>query len=90
MENKVESFMTAEEAKKHVKQFIPNNEILNSVESQIKRGERHIQVFTTRYIRTYAEDCADYFRKLGYNARITDIYNRRTGQRGGNYLQIDL
>ena len=82
--------MTAEEAKKYIKEFIPNKEIIDSVESQIKKGERHIQVFTTGYVRSYAEDCAAYFRKLGYNARITDIYNQRTGQRGGNYLQIDL
>lgn len=82
--------MTAEEAKKYIKEFVPNNEIINSVESQIKRGERHIQVFTTEYVRNYAEDCAEYFRKLGYDAKITDIYNLRTGQKGGNYLQIDL
>lgn len=82
--------ITAEEAKKYIKEFVPNDEIINSVESQIKKGERHIRVYTTRYVRTYAEDCAAYFRKLGYNARITDIYNLRTGQRGGNYLQIDL
>lgn len=82
--------MTVEEAKKYIKEFVPNDEIINSVESQIKRGERHVQVFTTSYVRSYAEDCAEYFRKLGYNAKITDIYNIRTGQRGGNYLQIDL
>ena len=82
--------ITAEQAKKYIKEFVPNDEIINSVESQIKKGERHIRVYTTRYVRTYAEDCAAYFRKLGYNARITDIYNLRTGQRGGNYLQIDL
>ena len=82
--------MTAEEAKKYIKEFVPNDEIINSVESQIKRGERHVQVFTTRYARNYAEDCAKYFRKLGYDAKITDIYNLRTGQKGGNYLQIDL
>jgi hypothetical protein len=83
--------ITAEEAKAYIKPFEPNKEILNSVESQIKSGERHVRVFTTRYVRTYAEDCAKYFRKLGYeNARIVDIYNQRTGQRGGNYLQIDL
>jgi hypothetical protein len=82
--------MTPEEAKKYIKEFVPNDEIINSVESQIKKGERHVQVFTTKYARSYAEDCAKYFRKLGYNAQITDIYNRRTGQRGGNYLQIDL
>ncbi len=82
--------MTAEEAKKYIKEFVPSDEIINSVESQIKRGERHVQVFTTRYVRSYAEDCAKYFRKLGYDAYIKDIYNLRTGQRGGNYLQIDL
>lgn len=82
--------ITAEEAKKYIKEFVPNDEIINSVESQIKKGERHIRVYTTRYVRTYAEDCAAYFRKLGYNASITDIYNLRTGQRGGNYLRIDL
>ena len=82
--------MTAEEAKKYIKEFVPNYEIINSVESQIKRGERHVQVFTTRYARSYAEDCADYFCKLGYDAYIKDVYNIRTGQRGGNYLQIDL
>ena len=82
--------MTAEEAKKYIKEFVPNDEIINSFESQIKKGNRHIQVYTTSYVRSYAEDCAKYFRKLGYNAKITDIYNLRTGQRGGNYLQIDL
>ena len=82
--------MTAEEAKKYIKEFVPNDEIINSVESQIKKGNRHIQVYTTNYVRSYAEDCAKYFRKLGYDAKITDIYNLRTGQRGGNYLQIDL
>lgn len=82
--------MTAEEAKKYIKPFEPNKEILDEVESQIRRGERHIRVYTTRYFRSYAEDCAEYFRKLGYNAQIKDIYNMRTGQRGGNYLQIDL
>ena len=82
--------MTTEEAKKYIKEFVPNDEIINNVESQIKRGERHIQVFTTGYVRNYAEDCAKYFRKLGYDAKITDIYNIRTGQKGGNYLQIDL
>lgn len=82
--------MTAEEAKKYIKEFIPNDEIINSVESQIKKGNRHIQVYTTSYVRSYAEDCAKHFRKLGYNAKITDIYNLRTGQKGGNYLQIDL
>jgi hypothetical protein len=82
--------MTPEEARKYIKEFIPCNEIVDSVESQIKKGERHVQVFTTHYTRNYAEDCAKYFCKLGYNARIVDIYNRRTGERGGNYLQIDL
>lgn len=82
--------MTAEEAKKYIKAFEPNKEILDEVECQIRSGERHIRVYTTRYIRSYAEDCAEYFRKLGYNARIEDIYNLRTGQRGGNYLQIDF
>ena len=82
--------MTAEEAKKYIKEFVPNDEIINSVEYQIKNGDRHIQVWTTRYTRDYAEDCAEYFCKLGYNAQIVDVYNRRTGQRGGNYLKIDL
>ena len=34
--------MTPEEAKKYIKEFVPNDEIINSVESQIKKGERHI------------------------------------------------
>lgn len=82
--------ITPEEAKKYIKEFVPNDEIINSVESQIKKGKRHVTVFTTGYVRSYAEDCAEYFRKLGYNAYIEDIYNLRTGQKGGNYLQIDL
>lgn len=81
--------ITAEEAKKYVKEFVPEKEILDSVESQIKSGSRHIQFFTTRYIRSYAEDVAKYFRKLGYDARIVDIYSVY-GARGGNYLNIDL
>ena len=84
--------ITAEEAKKYVKPFVPNKDILEQVESQIKRGERHVRVYTTSYVRTYAEDVAKYFRdELGFiHAHIHDIYNLRTGARGGNYLQIDL
>jgi hypothetical protein len=82
--------MTAEEAKKYIKEFVPDNKIINSVEYQIKSGDRHIQIWTTGYSRDCAEDCAKYFRKLGYNAQIVDIYNQRTGQKGGNYLKIDL
>ena len=82
--------ISAEEAKKYAKTFEPPKDMVNYIESEIKRGERHIQYFTTCYCRDYAEDCADYFRELGYNARIVDIYNQRTGQRGGNYLKIDL
>ena len=36
--------MTAEEAKKYIKEFVPNNEIINSVESQIKRERRAIRL----------------------------------------------
>ena len=83
--------ITAEQAKQFTKEFTPNQELVNELESQVKRGERHIRVFTTRYIRSYAEDFAEYCRQHGFkNARIEDIYNRRTGQRGGNYLAIDL
>ena len=82
--------ISAEEAKKYVKEFEPPKDMVEYVEAQIKKGERHIQYYTTRYCRDYAEDCAEYFRKLGYNAHIKDIYNMRTGQRGGNYLKIDL
>lgn len=83
--------ITAEEAKRYIKEFVPCEEILNNVESQIKKGERHVRMYTTRWSRDYAEDCAKYFVGLGYrNARIEDIYNLRTGVRGGNYLAIDL
>lgn len=83
--------ITAEQAKQFTKEFKPNQELVNEVESQIKRGESHIRVYTTRYCRSYAEDFAKYCRSFGYaNARIEDIYNRRTGERGGNYLAIDL
>ena len=87
--------ITAEEAKKYVKEFVPSSTqtaILADIESQIKKGERHPCSFTTRLFRQDAEDLAKYCReKLGFtNARIVDIYNNRTGARGGNYLQIDL
>lgn len=83
--------ITAEQAKEFTKPFEPNKCHIDEIESQIKRGERHIQVWTTRYCRDYAEDLAKYCREQGFsNARIVDIYNNRTGQRGGNYLQIDL
>jgi hypothetical protein len=83
--------ITADEAKSYTKEFEPNKCHIDEIERQIKRGERHIQVWTTGYIRSYAEDLAKYCRQHGYsNARIEDVYNRRTGQRGGNYLAIDL
>ena len=83
--------ISAEQAKQYTKKFEPSKELVEQVENQIKRGERHIHVYTTSYCRDYAEDFAKYCREQGYtNARIEDIYNRRTGQRGGNYLAIDL
>ena len=83
--------ITAEQAKEYTKAFEPNKCHVDKIESQIKRGEKHIQVWTTGYCRDYAEDLAQYCREHGFdNARIVDIYNRRTGQRGGNYLAIDL
>jgi hypothetical protein len=83
--------ITAEQAKAFTKPFVPNKEHIDEIEWQIKNGYRHIMVYTTRYCREYAEDLAKYCREHGYtNACIKDIYNRRTGQRGGNYLSIDL
>lgn len=87
--------ITAEEAKKYVKEFVPSEiakrEVLDVIERKIKNGDRHPTAYTTSFARSYAEDLAAYCRKLGYeNARIEDIYNRRTGERGGNYLIIDL
>ena len=87
--------ISANEAMKYVKPFEPSEtakrEVLDVIESQIKKGERHPRAYTTRFVRSYAEDLAKYCRSLGYtNARIVDIYNMRTGAKGGNYLQIDL
>lgn len=83
--------ITAEQAKQFTKEFFPDKEHIESIERQIKNGERHIQVWTTSYCRSYAEDLAKYCREHGFsNARIVDVYNQRTGQRGGNYLQIDI
>ena len=83
--------MNAEEARKYTKEFEPNKCHVDEIEYQIKKGNKHIQVWTTGYCRSYAEDLAEYCRKKGFrNARIEDVYNRRTGQRGGNYLAIDL
>ena len=83
--------ITAEQAKQFTKEFKPSQELVDEVERQIRKGERHIHVYTTSYCRDYAEDFAKYCRSLGYtNARIEDIYNQRTGERGGNYLAIDL
>lgn len=83
--------INAEQAKKYTKAFEPNKCHVDEIERQIKRGERHIQVWTTGYCRDYAEDLAEYCRQQGFtNARIVDIYNCRTGAKGGNYLAIDL
>lgn len=87
--------ISAEEAKKFIKEFKPNEaaqrEVLDVIERQIKNGDRHPMAYTTSFCRDYAEDLAKYCRSIGYsNARIVDIYNQRTGQRGGNYLKIDL
>ena len=83
--------ITAEQAKQYTKEFEPNKCHIDAIESQIKNGAKHIQVWTTGYCRNYAEDLAEYCRKHGFtNARIVDIYNQRTGQKGGNYLAIDL
>lgn len=83
--------MTFEEAQKYVKPFTPNKCDIEEIEKQIKRGERHIFMYTTQYNRSYAEDLAKYLREQGYKtAEIKDIYNRRTGEIGGNYLSIDL
>ena len=83
--------ITAEQAKAYTKKFEPIKSHIDEIERQIKNGERHIVMFTTSYVRSYAEDLAKYCREHGYtNARIEDIYNRRTGARGGNFLAIDL
>ena len=83
--------ISATEAKQFTKAFEPSQEHIKSIEAQIKRGERHITVFTTFYTNSYKYDLVQYCKKHGYeNARIVDIYNNRTGQKGGNYLQIDL
>lgn len=83
--------MDAEKAKAFTKPFVPTKEHIDEIERQIKNGVRHIRVYTTRYCRSYAEDLAKYCREHGYtNACIKDIYNLRTGQRGGNYLSINL
>lgn len=83
--------ITAEQAKQFTKPFIPSKGHIDEIERQIRKGERHIMVYTTSYTRSYAEDLAKYCREHGYkNACIKDIYNLRTGQRGGNYLSIDL
>jgi hypothetical protein len=83
--------ISAEEAKKYTKAFEPKKCDIDSIENQIKSGERHIKVWTTMYTRSYAEDLARYCRQHGYtNAHIHDVYNQRTWQKGGNYLKIDL
>ena len=91
VENGIREIISAEEAKKYTKAYVPPTELVNALEAQIKRGERHIQVWTTRWCRDAAEDFAKYCRSQGYtNAHIHDVYNQRTGQKGGNYLKIDL
>ena len=83
--------ITAEQAKAYTKPYNPPQDLVDELEKKIKSGERHISIFTTRYVRSCAEDFAQYCREHGFtNARIVDVYNQRTGQRGGNYLQIDL
>jgi hypothetical protein len=91
----IKDMITADQAKSYIGEFVPSEtaqkEVLDVIERKIKSGDRHPTAYTTRFVRSYAEDLAKYCRSLGYtNARIVDIYNRRTGERGGNYLQIDL
>ena len=82
--------ITAEQAKAFTKPFVPNKEHIDEIERQIKKGERHIMVWTTSYVRSYAEDLAKYCREHGYaTACIKDIYSIH-GVRGGNYLSIEL
>jgi hypothetical protein len=83
--------MTFEESQKFTKPFTPNKCDIEKNEEQIKKGERHIKLYTTMYHRSYAEDLAKYCREHGYKtAQIVDIYNQRTGAKGGNYLSIEL
>ena len=88
--------ISAKEAQNYTKKFEPSakmvKEILEPLEAKIKAGERHPRVYTTNFHREASEELAKYLREeLGYRtARIQDIYNQRTGQRGGNYLIIDL
>ena len=82
--------INAEQAKAYTKPYTPPRELVAEVEEQIKRGCRHISVFTTRYCRDTAEDFAKYCREQGFrNARIEDIYSN-SGIKGGNVLRIDL
>lgn len=82
--------INAEQAKAYIKPYTPPQELVDEVEKQIKNGNSHISVFTTRYLRSCAEDFAKYCREQGYrNARIEDIYSN-SGVKGGNVLKIDL
>lgn len=82
--------MTVEQAKAFIKPFEPPTEMIAEIERQIKLGERHPWVYTTSYVRSFAEDCAKWFREQGFTtARIVDIYSN-SGVRGGSILQIDL
>lgn len=83
--------ITAEEAKAYTSEFVPKKEHIDEIERKIKNGERHIHVWMTSYINSYKYDLVEYCKKHGFtNARIEHVYNMRTGQRGGNYLAIDL
>lgn len=86
--------ITFEESKKYRKSFVPTGagkKALDEVEAKIKSGNRHPYVFTTHFVREYAEELASYCRKLGYkNARIVDICNGFGRPTGGHYLKIDL
>ena len=83
--------ITAEQAKQFTNEFVPKKEHIDDIERQIKSGSRHIQVWMTSYVTSYKNDLVDYCKKHGFtNARIEHVYNIRTGQRGGNYLAIDL
>ena len=82
--------ITAAEAKQYVGEFKPSQDMIDSIESDIKAGKWDIRYSTTWLDRDYAERCAEYFRNLGYRAYIKDIYNVRTGAKGGSYLKVEI
>jgi len=92
--------ISAEEVKKTFKTSNPEEkypqffaDFEKSLKQAMHDGDRTFKVWTTSSIgrdEVRRGEILSYVRKHGYRAEITDIYNSRTGQKGGSYMLITI